>query len=143
MLLSLHYTSLNGSLKFLNQFGGYKVVNHTTTNEVVGNEIVADGVELFNGILTIDYPHIMGNESLMATLADQMISFDDHIVAESVSDLYEHIVALIDTYAFNIDHWLKMDDLDDYLVILLLAKERIADIGLRDLSFFNEPYAER
>ena len=89
-----------------------------------------------------DVEQIFANTSvptILATLADHMYEWSDYIPVESKDELMADIDKVLAYYGENIATYFDKDDWDDYIVMLLEAKEVLKDIDVSkdDLKDFT------
>lgn len=82
--------------------------------------------------------------TILATLADHMYEWSDYVQVDSKNALQTLIDKVLAYYGENIDTYFGKDDWDDYIVMLLEAKEVLRDIAISkdDLKHFSTSYWE-
>lgn len=88
-----------------------------------------------------DVKHVFANTSLptiLATLADHMYEWSDYKQVDSKNALISLIDKTLAYYGENVDTYFGKDDWDDYIVMLLEAKDvlREIDVSQDDLKDF-------
>lgn len=82
--------------------------------------------------------------TILATLADHMFEWSDYVQVDSKNALQTLIDTKLAYYGENIATCFDKDDWDDYIVMLLEAKEvlREIDVSKDDLKHFSTSYWE-
>lgn len=134
MILSFHYTSFEGHYN-KQTFGGCDVVEHLM--------FPAEDGGVFTGLISV-IDNLPLNEffdmpSLMATLAVDMKDWAVYKHMSSIEELIEYLNKLIYHYTIDIDEYIHCDDFDDYLLMLVRAKENLKLYNNDEyLKYYNE-----
>lgn len=136
MTLFFHYNANKFSLQNKKFAGNYVAEVGCTYNEINDTvyecAVLEDVKQIFAD---------MNIASILATLADQMFEWSDYMPVDSKSELMSDIDKTLAYYGENIATYFDKDDWDDYIVMLLEAKEvlgktYISDDDLKHFSIF-------
>lgn len=134
MLLSFQYTSFEG---YYNKptFGGCDVIEHLM--------LPTEDWGVFTGLISVN-DNLPLNEffdmpSLMVTLAEDMKDWEAYKHMSSIEELIEYLDKLISHYTIDIDEYIYCDDFDDYLLMLVRAKENLKLYNnIEYLKYYNK-----
>ena len=124
---------LNGG----NTFGGMQVSNYFCGfgDDEQGNQSYFESFDLSN-----EYED-WGTLTLLATIADDMLYWDDFQKVHSVSELQNLIESVISRYTDDdLFKYIDRDDFDDYLVLLHIAGDAVkrGAVSEDDIRTFND-----
>lgn len=127
MTLFFHYNANKFSLQN-NKFAGNDIADiacgyDEITDTVYECAVIEDVKQIFAN---------MDVMSILATLADYMYEWSDYKQVDSKNELMSLIDKSLAYYGENIDTHFDEDDWDDYIVMLLEAKEVLRDIAISD-----------
>lgn len=134
MTLFFHYNANKFSLQDKKFAGNYIAEVGCAYNEINDTVYECAGLE--------DVEQIFANTSvptILATLADYMGEWSDYKQVDSKNELISLIDKTLAYYGENIDTYFGKDDWDDYIVMLLEAKEVLREIAISkdDLKDFT------
>lgn len=127
MTLFFHYNANKFSLQN-NKFAGNDIADiacgyDEITDTVYECAVIEDVKQIFAN---------MDVMSILATLADYMYEWSDYKQVDSKNELMSLIDKSLAYYGENITTFFDKDDWDDYIVMLLEAKEVLRDIAISD-----------
>jgi cytochrome oxidase Cu insertion factor (SCO1/SenC/PrrC family) len=124
MKLTFSYTSFAGVCP--RKLGGYVANTSIFTDEDGGD----------NGVTTLEVED-MDIPTLLATLASDMVDWDDYISFRKVDEFKEHINSIVKHYCNHIDDYIyDCDDWDDYFILLLMVQEYLRMGKITDSMMF-------
>lgn len=127
MTLFFHYNANKFSLQNKKFAGNYIAEVGCAYNEI--NDTV------YECAVIEDVKQIFANmdvATILATLADQMYEWSDYIPVDSKNALMSDIDKILAYYGENIATYFDKDDWDDYIVMLLEAKEVLGKTYISD-----------
>lgn len=125
MTLFFHYNANKFSLQN-NKFAGNDIADIAC-----GYDEITDTV--YECAVLEDVEQIFANTNvatILSTLADYMYEWSDYIQVDSKNELMSLIDTKLSYYGENIDTYFDKDDWDDYIVMLLEAKEVLREIAI-------------
>ena len=134
MTLLFHYNANKFSLqnkKFAGNYIAYVGCAYNEINDTVYECAVLENVEQIFANTNV--------ASILATLADHMYEWSDYMQVDSKNELMSLIDKTLAYYGENVAIHFDKDDWDDYIVMLLEAKEVLRDIAISkdDLKHFS------
>ena len=113
-------------------FGGMVISNYYCSYDA-DIDMLTENCDLIN---EQDY---LGSPSLLATLADDMRYWGDFRTVANIEELYSLVVISLSQYTSDLSKCVEWDDFDDYLTLLLVARDEIkrGKVEECDLTFFN------